>query len=58
MGKERKVYKCLVGKPKGKNHLEDKGIDERMGLEWILGKLTRRVWSGFTWLRIRAGGSL
>jgi hypothetical protein len=23
MGEERKVYKVLVGKPKGKNHLED-----------------------------------
>jgi hypothetical protein len=37
MGKERKVCKVLVGKPKGKRLSEDQGIDERMGSEWILG---------------------
>jgi hypothetical protein len=26
MGDERKVYKVLVGKPEGKNHLEDQGV--------------------------------
>jgi hypothetical protein len=32
MGEERKVYKILVGKPEGKkNHLEDQGVDGRMG---------------------------
>jgi hypothetical protein len=28
---ERKVYRVLVGKPEGKNHLEDQGVDRRMG---------------------------
>jgi hypothetical protein len=39
MGEERKVYKVLVGKPEGKNHSIDRGIDGRMGSEWILGRL-------------------
>jgi hypothetical protein len=36
MGEERKLYRVLVGKPEGKNHLEDQGVDGRMGSEWIL----------------------
>jgi hypothetical protein len=35
MGEGRKVYKVLVGKPKGRDHLEDRGVDGRVGLEWI-----------------------
>jgi hypothetical protein len=31
------VYRVLVGKPEGKNHLEDQGVDGRMESEWILG---------------------
>jgi hypothetical protein len=46
-----KVYKLLGGKPEGKNELEDRGVDGRMGLEWILG-------SGFTWLTIGTGRGL
>jgi hypothetical protein len=33
MGEERKVCKILVGKPEGKNHSEDQGVDGRMGSE-------------------------
>jgi hypothetical protein len=36
MGAARKVYSVLVGSPKERDHLEDGGIDGRMGLEWIL----------------------
>jgi hypothetical protein len=43
MGEERKVYWVLVGKPEGNRHLEDQGIDGRMGSEWILGRLTAGV---------------
>jgi hypothetical protein len=44
MGEETKVYKVLVGKPKGKRLLrEDRGIDGRMGSKWILGRLARAV---------------
>jgi hypothetical protein len=36
MGKARNAY-ILVGKP-GANYLEDLGVDEKIILEWILGK--------------------
>jgi hypothetical protein len=38
--------------PEEKDHLEDQGVDGRMGSKWILGRLVGGVWSGFTWLRI------
>jgi hypothetical protein len=38
MGKERKVYRVLVGKPGGKRHSEDWEVD-RMGSEWFLARL-------------------
>jgi hypothetical protein len=40
MGEERKVYKVLVGKPEGKRPL---GVDEKMGSQWILGRLAGGV---------------
>jgi hypothetical protein len=33
------MYRVLVGKPDGKNHLEDQGIGGRMGSKWTLGRL-------------------
>jgi hypothetical protein len=39
MGEERKVYRVLVGKPEEGDHLEDQGVDGRMGSEWILRRL-------------------
>jgi hypothetical protein len=32
------VYRVLVRKREGKDHLKDQGVDGRMGLEWLLGK--------------------
>jgi hypothetical protein len=43
MGEDRKVYRVLMGKPEGKNHLKDLGVDGRMRSEWILGRLTGGV---------------
>jgi hypothetical protein len=37
MGVMRTVYKILVGKPEGRDHVEDVGIDGRVILKWILG---------------------
>jgi hypothetical protein len=37
MGEMRNAYKILVGKPEGKNHSEDLGVDGRM-LKCTLGK--------------------
>ena len=35
MGKRRNVCKVLMGKPEGKNHLEDPGVGGRIILRWI-----------------------
>jgi hypothetical protein len=59
MGEGRNVYRILVGKPEGKDHLEDQGVDGSMGSKWILGRLVGwGVWSGFTWLRTGTVGGL
>jgi hypothetical protein len=52
MGEGRNFYGVLVGKPEGKDHLEDRGVDGKMGSKWTLGKLVGWVWCGFTWLRV------
>ena len=38
MGDRRGVYRVLVGKPEGKNHLGDPGIVGRIILRWIFRK--------------------
>jgi hypothetical protein len=43
MGEERNVHKALMGKTKGKNHLEDQCVDGRKESEWILGRLAARA---------------
>jgi hypothetical protein len=53
---ERKVYRGETLKER--DHLEDGGIDGRMGSEYILGRLTWGVLSGFGWLRTGTGGRL
>jgi hypothetical protein len=58
MGEGRNVYKVSMRKPEGKRPSEDRILYGRMGLEWKLGRLAWGVWSGFTWLRIGAGGGL
>jgi hypothetical protein len=58
MGEDRKVYKVLVGSPKEEDHLEDQGVDGRMGSKWTFGRLTGGFLSGFTWLRIGTVGGL
>jgi hypothetical protein len=55
---ERKVYKDLAGKPEGKRPLER---PRRRWEDWIrmyLREIGWGMWSGFTWLRIGAGGGL
>jgi hypothetical protein len=43
---------------KGKDHSEDLGIEGKIILEWILGKLGGKVWPGCIWLKISASGRL
>ena len=38
MRERRGVYRVLVGKPEGKSHLEDPGVDGRIILRWIFRK--------------------
>jgi len=35
---------------KGRCHVEDLGVDERIILNWILKVWNRRAWAGFIWL--------
>jgi hypothetical protein len=45
--------------PKEEVHLEDQGVDGRMGSKLTLGRLVGEgVWSGFNWLRIGTVGGL
>jgi hypothetical protein len=44
--------------PREKDHLEDQGVDGRMGSKWTMGKFVWEVWSGFTSLRIGIIGGL
>jgi hypothetical protein len=43
---------------KERDHLEEQGIDGKMGPEWILGRLAGGVRIGLYWLRILTGGDL
>jgi len=49
------VYRVLVGKPEGRNHWGDLGIDG-----WILGRISRKwdvgIWTRLGWPRIETGG--
>jgi hypothetical protein len=38
MGEVRGAYNILVGRPEGRNHWEDLGVDGRTTQGWILGK--------------------
>jgi hypothetical protein len=58
MGEERKMYKVLVGKPKGKRPLGRPGLGGKMGSERILRRLAWGVWIGFDSLRTGTGGGL
>jgi len=46
MGERRGVYRVLVGKPEGKNHLGDPCVDGRIILRWIFRKWDVGVWTG------------
>jgi hypothetical protein len=43
---------------KGRDHLEDLGIDGRIIVERILWKFGGKVWTGFIWLRLGTSGGL
>jgi hypothetical protein len=43
---------------KGRDHLEDLGVDGRIVLKWILGNWGYMVYIGFIWLRMGIGGGI
>jgi len=48
------VYRVLMGKPEGKNHLEDPGVDGMRILRWIFRKWERGMdWIDLTQYRNR-----
>jgi hypothetical protein len=48
MGERTGAYRALVGKPEGRNHLEDPGVDGRIILKWIFERLD---W-GMDWINL------
>jgi hypothetical protein len=53
---ERGVCRILVGKPEGKDHLEDLGVDGRIILRRIFRKWDVRAWTVSVLLKIGTGG--
>jgi hypothetical protein len=59
MEHERKVYKVLVGKPEGRRPLGRLRRRWEYGIRMNLREISwKGWWSGFSWLRIVAGGGL
>ena len=57
MGEKIGTYRVLVGKPEGKRHLEDPGVDGRIILKGSA-RSGMEVWTGLIWFRVRRGGGL
>jgi hypothetical protein len=47
--------KFCLGSVKGRDHLEDLGVDSRIILKWILGKIWLEDVDYIIWLRIGTG---
>jgi hypothetical protein len=58
MGNRRGAYRVLVGKPEGKNHLEDPDVDGRIILKWIFSKWNGGAWTGLIWPGLGTDGGL
>jgi hypothetical protein len=48
--RKEKCTKFWCESPKERDHLKDRSVNGRMGLEWVLGRLAGGggAWSGFT----------
>ena len=56
MGEERGVYRVLVGKPEGRDHWGDLGVDGWIILGWISRRWDMVMRTGLCWPRIGTGG--
>jgi hypothetical protein len=54
----RGVYRVLVGRPEGRDQLEDLGVSGRITLRWTLGRQGPMGRTGFSWFRIGSSGGL
>ena len=50
------VYRVLVGKPEGRSHWGDLGLDGWIILGWISTRLDMGLWNVLGWPRIGTGG--
>jgi hypothetical protein len=50
--------KFLLESLKGRDHLEDTGVDGRRILKWISRKWGFKVWLGFIWFKTGTSGGL
>jgi len=50
------VYRVLLGKPEGRSHWGDLGIDGWKILGWISRRWDVGIWTGLGWPRIETGG--
>jgi hypothetical protein len=55
MVEKRDVYRILVGKTDGQNHLEDLGVDGIIILKRIFKKWAGATWTRLIWLSIATG---
>jgi hypothetical protein len=55
MGNRRVAYTVSEGRPEGRNHLEEQGLDGRIILKWICKKWDE-TWTELLWVRIGKGG--
>jgi len=51
----RGIYRVLLGRPKGKNRLEDPALDRRIILKCIFKKCYGE-WTGLIWISVWTGG--
>ena len=57
MEEKRGIYRVVVGKCEGNNHLEDPGLDGRIILRWMFRTWEVRTGNGWSCLRIGTGAS-
>jgi hypothetical protein len=55
-GERKDAHGVLVGRPEGRGHLEDLGVDRNILLKCIYKKWDGKAWTGLIWLRIGIGG--